>query len=95
MRLRRRFVLADLVSDAATADDRNPEDNLLRYLRALRRAGYIAELPNRAAGTAPTSNGFKRWMLAKDTGPRAPIILSKVAAIRDQNTGEDVPCSLP
>lgn len=92
MRVRRRFTLHDLISDAATAADRAPDDNIGRYLRVLRASGYLAELPNRARGTPPTSNGFKRWMLVRDTGPLAPVVLSKIAAVHDRNTGEDVPC---
>ncbi len=93
MRIRRRFTIPDLIADAASADDRKPADNLHRYLRTLARAGYVKELPNRAEGTAITSNGYKRWMISRDTGPRAPVALSKTAAIHDFNTGEDVPCS--
>lgn len=95
MRLRRCFTVPDLVSDAATEADGRPEDNIHRYLRGLRRAGFIKALPRRAAGTAMTSNGFKRWLLTRDTGPRAPIILSKVDAVHDPNTGEDVACDRP
>lgn len=93
MRIRRRFTIPDLVADAATDADKRPDDNLQRYLRALSVAGYVRALPRRAEGTALTSNGFKRWMLVNDTGPLAPVILSKKPAIRDRNTGEDVPCS--
>ena len=92
MRVRRRFTLHDLISDAATAADRAPGDNIGHYLRALRASGYLTELPKRARGTTLTSNGFKRWMLVRDTGPLAPVALSKKAAVHDQNTGEDVPC---
>ncbi|MDF2141220.1 hypothetical protein [Paenirhodobacter sp. CAU 1674] len=95
MRMRRRFTVLDLVADAATASDGNPTDNLQRYLRALRRAGFVVEFARRAEASAPTSNGYKRWMLSRDTGPRAPVVLSKVRAVHDFNTGEDVPCNLP
>lgn len=93
MRIRRRFTVSDLVCDAALDSDRKPANNIQRYLGALRAAGYVVELPRRADGLALTSNGFKRWMLAKDTGPRAPVILSKRPAIHDFNTGEDVSCT--
>lgn len=93
MRLRLRFTVPDLIADAATSDDRNPEANLQRYLRILRTAGYVVELPRRAEGTAMTSNGYKRWMLARNTGPRAPVALSKANAIHDFNIGKDAPCS--
>lgn len=92
MRLRRQFTVPDLISDAATDDDRKPQDNIQRYLRALRDAGYVGELPRRAQGTALTSNGFKCWLLMRDTGPRAPSIRANTNAIHDFNLGEDVPC---
>mgnify|MGYP001143036401 CR=1 FL=1 len=93
MRIRRRFSVHDLISDAAIAADAAPDDNIGRYLRSLRSAGYVAELPRRSAGTALTSNGFKRWMLVRDTGPLAPVVLSRIGAVHDRNTGEDVPCA--
>ncbi len=93
MRIRRRFTVLDLIMDAANDADRNPSDNLCRYLRALKLTGYVVELPSRKEGTAVTSNGHKRWMISRDTGPRAPAVLSKVPGIHDFNTGEDVPCA--
>lgn len=93
MRGRRQFTLHDLIVDSATADDKAPENNLHRYVRRLAAAGYLIALPRRAPGIATTSNGFKIWQLVKDTGPLSPVVLSKVSAIHDRNTGEDVPCS--
>lgn len=93
MRVRRRFTLSDLIMDAATGEDKSPKDNLGRYLRSLAAAGYVAVLAQRAPGAALTSPGHHVWALLKDTGPLAPILLSKVAAIHDRNTREDVACS--
>lgn len=93
MRIRRRFTVPEIVADAAAEGDKSPDENLQRYLRSLQSVGYVVALPNRAGGTAPTSNGFKRWMIAKDTGPRAPAILSKKPGVHDFNTGEDVLCT--
>lgn len=93
MRIRGRFTVQDLLADAANGDDLRPDDNVRRYLRALRDAGYVVEFVRRADGVAPTSNGHKRWMLSRNTGPKAPTLLSKKRALRDLNTGEDVPCS--
>lgn len=93
MRIRRQFTVPDLVMDAATSADGNASDNLQRYLRLLRSAGYIAPHPRRAPGAALTSNGFKRWILIRNTGPRAPAALSKIRAVHDFNTGEDFPCT--
>lgn len=95
MRIRRRFTIADLVSDAATSDDGNPAKNIGAYLSSLAQAGYVRVLPNRIPGTTAGSNGFKRYMLARDTGPLAPVRMAKSCAMHDFNTGEDVPCCKP
>ena len=92
MRTRGRFTIGDLVCDAATPDDRNPINNVTRYLNALTRAGYVIELPRRIAGTAPTSNGYKLFALARNTGRGAPIHQPTKGVLRDPNLGEDVPC---
>lgn len=92
MRIRKRFTVPDLIADAANGSDGNPADNIQRYLRRLKQVGYVVELPNRADGTALTSNGFKRWILTRDTGPKAPVLLSKSKGIHDFNLGEDVLC---
>lgn len=61
-----------------------------RYLKALCRTGYLVELPRRAAGTSPTSNGYKRFRLVKDTGPEAPQMKTRSGMLFDPNTGESV-----
>lgn len=91
IRGRRRFTLFDLIVDAATAADRAPENNLSRYVRRLAEAGYLAALPNRKRVTYV----HKVWVLLKDTGPAAPIVLRDPDAIHDCNTGEVVPCARP
>lgn len=95
MRIRQWFTIPDLIMDAARPDDRGPSNNLCRYLRALRRAGYVSVAARRAAGTAITSNGFKQFVLVRNTGPQAPLLLSKIDAIHDPNLGKDVPCVRP
>ncbi|MFB2531005.1 hypothetical protein ACEYYA_02440 [Paracoccus sp. p3-h83] len=95
MRMRQWFTIPDLITDAARPEDRSPSDNLHRYLRALRQAGYVKVAARRAPGSAQTSNGFKYFVLVKNTGPQAPIMLSKIAAIHDPNIGKDVPCVRP
>lgn len=92
MRFRRRFTVRDLIADAATPEDKRPEDNIHRYLRSLSRAGYVQSAPKRAAGDAVTSPGFKRWILLKNTGPLSPLLTNRDRVVHDRNTGEDVPC---
>ncbi|MDN5785719.1 hypothetical protein [Pseudorhodobacter sp.] len=92
MRVRGQFTVPDLVSDASTPGDGNPADNLQRYLRGLKSAGYVVELPRRAAGTKMTSNGFKLFALNRYTGPKAPSVLPGRNGIHDFNLRKDVPC---
>ncbi len=92
MRVRRVFTIGELVADAAISEEGQPRDNLARYLSRLARAGYVRELPRRLPGIVAGSNGFKRYMLVRDTGPRAPVWREAVGAVHDPNTGEEVPC---
>ncbi|MCA1492727.1 hypothetical protein I6F11_17540 [Ensifer sp. NBAIM29] len=91
MRMSGAFTISDLVIAAAAGDD-DPDDNASRYIRRLKAAGYVVELPTRQKGTRLTSNGFKRYRLLKDTGPQAPVYRPKTQTLHDYNTGEGVPC---
>lgn len=88
MRLRRKFSVADLVMIAAEGGERDPESNLLKYIKALTRAGILIEMPHREAALNLTSNGCKRWWLRDEanTGPEAPTVSVKRGAVYDPNT---------
>ncbi|KAA6405779.1 hypothetical protein [Candidatus Tokpelaia sp.] len=73
IRLIRRFTVSDLAILACTGEEATPYDNIQAYIRKLAGSGYLTELPQRQAGQAETSNGFKIYRLIKDTGPRAPV----------------------
>lgn len=92
MRLRRQFTIGDIVADAATDADADPDSNVARYVRSLRLAGYVTEMRARQPGTKVTSCGFKRYALVKDTGPIAPVYRTKTGTLHDYNSGEDVAC---
>lgn len=94
MRISRTFTISDLTIVAVNGE-KDPENNLARYLGVLRRVGYVLELPSRQSGTRLTSNGFKRFRLTKDTGPIAPVWRSKKRGVWDFNVGslvEELPC---
>lgn len=76
MRIRRKFGIADLVMLTALGGERDPESNMLKYIKALVQVGILVELPRREAPLNTTSNGCKRWWLRDeaDTGPLAPIV---------------------
>lgn len=91
MRMSATFTIGDVVI-AAARGDKNPENNASLYVRYLKAAGYIVELPVRQRGTRMTSNGFKRYRLLRDSGPVAPAYRPKLGVVHDFNTGEDVKC---
>jgi hypothetical protein len=92
MRIRRSFTIGEIVADAAEPDEGQPRDNIGRFLSRLAQAGYVRELERRARGTAIGSNGFKRYALVRNTGPKAPVFRSELGVVFDPNLGEDVPC---
>ncbi|WP_323041550.1 hypothetical protein [Gemmobacter sp.] len=93
IRFNRRFTIGQIVRAAAREDEKNARENARKYIAQLCKAGILRELPQRAPGTAPESNGFKRFMLVRDIGRRAPVFRTEAAAVRDPNTGEDIPCT--
>ncbi|MCW5711296.1 helix-turn-helix domain-containing protein [Shinella sp.] len=86
------FTISEIVMAAARPDDLAPENNATRFIRQLKLAGYLAELPSRQAGTRITSNGFKRWRLVRNTGPNAPVFKPKLRVVYDPNSREEWPC---
>ncbi len=67
-----------------------PRQAAYNYLRMLRDSGHIIELPRREAGSAITSNGFKRWRLnpGVNSGPLTPYWSEKDQRIIDPNVVE-------
>lgn len=84
------FTLSDLIMSVARGDEKDIRINLGKYLSALESAGYLIKLAKRQPGIAPTSNGFARWRLVKDTGPQAPIWRQGLGTVFDPNTGEEI-----
>lgn len=91
MRLRQVFTISDVVCDAVDGE-RGAVNNAGSYIRILKSAGYVSELPGLRKGMRPYSNGMKRFRLDRNTGPRAPLHRSKLGIMHDFNTGEDFPC---
>lgn len=84
------FTLSDLIMSVARGDEKDIRINLGKYLSALESAGYLIKLSKREPGISPTSNGFARWRLVKDTGPQAPIWRQGLGTVFDPNTGEEI-----
>lgn len=83
IRISRKVSLADIETLTGVS-----HANAARMVWALERAGYLAPL-RPEPGTAPTSNGFRRWLLIRDSGPAAPVYRSALGVVHDRNTGED------
>ncbi len=88
LRIRHKLSVSEAVGVLCDADATNDTlirtaNNVQKYLRALRATGYLNDL-RREAGTSPNSNGFKRYYLARDTGPLAPV-KRNTGRVYDQN----------
>lgn len=90
MRILQKFSVNDLLKHCTAGGEADAAGNLGKYVRALTRAGYLAEL-RREPGTALTSNGFKRWLMLCDSGPQAPVWNQTRQTVTDPNTGEVYP----
>ncbi len=86
MRIKGKFSLDDLARAVldGTEAGQDPTDNIRKYAVALQKAGYLIEMKKRITGSSIHSNGSKRWMLARDTGPKAPIA-RQTGDVWDQN----------
>lgn len=95
MRIRREFTVPDIAMVVARDNPPSAYNSLQTYLRQLVASGYVARAARKVPGTAITSNGFNRFRLIRDTGPRAPVYSAKRQAVHDFNVGKDVPCVRP
>lgn len=89
LRIRRKASIPELVGlllDAGTpaADVERAENNLHKYIRPLVCAGYLVEM-RREAPQSLTSNGAKRYLLVRDTGPLPPLHQPSTQTVYDQN----------
>jgi hypothetical protein len=94
MRILKKFGLGDLLKHIADGSELDATSNLGKYVRALCAAGYLTEL-RREPGTAMTSNGFKRYLLVRDTGLSAPVWNQRAGTVTDPNTLEVFPMIQP
>lgn len=95
MRALNKFGVDDLLLRAANGDEADAHDNARKYLGALERAGYLIRLKHRLPGEAKKSNGFVRWILINNTGPKAPVWRLRQGRVFDPNTGDSIDLSAP
>ncbi len=88
LRIRKRLSVPETVALLSDAGDDTTRltATVQKYLRVLRRAGYLADM-RREPGTALTSNGFKRYILVRDSGPAAPTLRRGRNSMYDPNDG--------
>lgn len=77
IRVLKRFTTAQIEATAEIS-----RDNLRKYLKALDRAGYLVMVRPKQNGK---SLGHAVWRLARDTGPRAPIVRTDSSGVYDPN----------
>lgn len=87
LRKLRKATVPELVQIAGRGSEWAPERNARAYLAALVAAGYVAEMGRREPGVLPGSRGFKRYLLVRDPGPRAPALNSGTRRLTDPNSG--------
>lgn len=90
IRKRGRFTLPDLLLTLATAEHRNPEDNLKKYLARLVKVGVLEVAKERVPDGKLTSNGLYAYRLAKDLGPQAPIVRWRGNKVFDPNSQREL-----
>lgn len=66
-------------------------ENARRLLHWLHKAHIIRKLPRKQAGLSQTSNGFIRYQLMIDLGPKHPVIRVRKHQIFDQNKQINIP----
>ncbi|MBI1386652.1 MAG: hypothetical protein GC150_17240 [Rhizobiales bacterium] len=83
----RPFTGLDVMGLAAKAEDRNPRSSTTDYLAALRRAGFLEEMPG---GRVRRGDGWvKQYRLVRDTGRLAPML--RADGVFDPNSRELAP----
>jgi hypothetical protein len=92
IRIKGKFGLDDLARSVLDGSEpgKDPINNLSRYVSALAATGYLAEMARRTPGHAVTSPGKKRWLLVRDTGPKAPVRREN-GDVWDRNEGRIYP----
>ncbi len=88
LRHQRKATIPELLEIAATGNEKWPAGQVGKYLKILSEHGIVAAITRRKDGIAPTTNGFKQWVLLKDLGPKPPMWRASKRQLVDRNTGE-------
>ena len=90
LRAKQKATLPDLVQLAGSGNEKAAIDNARHYLNTLIAAGYVRRLTRREPGVAPTSNGFHKYLLIRNTGPKAPVHQPALDCLYDPNLDEEI-----
>lgn len=90
LRTLKKLTVDDILMRIIDGDERDPRSNVLKYVRALARAGYVQAMPQRERPLNPTSNGCRRWLLITDTGPDAPVHRVRRDTLYDPNLEREI-----
>jgi hypothetical protein len=93
IRIRRKFSVAEIVPLVVSGTERGDcTSNVEKYIRALRKAGYLTVMVRKEPGSVPKSHGHQRYWLQdeKDTGPQAPVWRADFGTVYDPNTEAEV-----
>lgn len=89
LRMGKKVTVDDIAMRVVDGSERDPINNISKYLAGLKRAGYVLPL-RRSAPLNLTSNGSLRWMLISDTGPLAPVIRVTRRVVFDPNLEQEI-----
>lgn len=92
MRVMRSFTVQDLVIAASTDTIQVPDQTARDFIRRLVRAGYLAEIGQRARRG---QCGYWKLLPARNTGPLSPAFLEGGRVCFDRNTGKVVNLNEP
>lgn len=88
LRKNKAATIPDLMTTHCDGTEKAAWNNLNGYLRALAGVGILTVDDERKPDGKPTSNGLKLWRLAKDRGPKAPVVRRNLKDVFDPNSGE-------
>jgi hypothetical protein len=90
MRTLQKFTVPDLLTIGGRKGNDDEARKLRAYLKRLEANGYARRMPTRTAVAAGAGRGNVRWLLAKNTGPLAPIWSKKHGKLFDPNAGATI-----
>lgn len=92
VRKNKSITLAELMLTLCDGSEKTPVANLRRWLNNLTAVGLLTRA--REDDGKPTSNGSYRYVLARDIGPKAPVVRAKEGVVFDPNSGSVLPLAL-